>query len=337
MHSAQEEAKARGCSEVGIGHLLLGLLVEPNSQALLVLDRAGVRRDELEAQVKSLMPPSEAECVTDLQLDREARRAFDLAFAEGTRNRYYLGTEHMLLGLAGVAGGIAHRALACQGVDAERLRSALHQLLREETVAAGEDPILGESRCGRNDELPAADKLLRSGPIRAVDRIGDGSAMWMRFTEAARKLVFCAHETAKAHRDSQVDTGYLLLGLLEDNTSFAIRLLDRAGVQRDELAKQVEALLNPPQSKPDADIGLTAEAKRSIDLAYEEARRLNNKYIGTEHLLLGMMGMSQGVAARALACQGALVDRMRVLVEQMQGEGRAGTSPEGADEQVATD
>jgi ATP-dependent Clp protease ATP-binding subunit ClpC len=146
--------------------------------------------------------------------------------------------------------------------------------------------------------------------------------MWMRFTEAARKLIFDAQETAVARKDSQVGTGYLLLGLLQNEASFAIRLLDRAGIRRDELAKQTQALLDSPQVKPDADFNLTPGSKRAIDLAYEEARRLSNNYIGTEHLLLGMLSEGQGVAARALACQDATPQGLRALVEQMQREER---------------
>lgn len=319
---AHELAKARGDGEIGVGHLLLGLLDDQDTQALLVLDRAGVRRDELEAQVIALMGPSKAKSVADMPADGEAKRALDLAFAEGSRNRNYLGTEHLLLGLAGAPDSVAARALACQGVDREGLGVALRQLLREERFAAGEDTLLDGSRCSRTQDMPEVDRLLRTVAAHGGPRVRSGGEMWMRFTEAARKLVFDAQETAVARKDSQVDTGYLLLGLLQNEASFAIRLLDRAGVRRDELAKQAEALLGPPRFKPGVDITLTPGAKRSVDLAYEEARRLNNNYIGTEHLLLGMMGEGQGVAARALACQDTTLHGLRALVEQMQREGR---------------
>ncbi|MGV3723454.1 MAG: Clp protease N-terminal domain-containing protein [Actinomycetota bacterium] len=330
IHRAQELAQARGDGEIGVAHLLLGLLHDQDTQALLVLGRAGVRCDELEAQVIALMGPAKGRNVGDMAADDEAKRALDLAFTEGGRNLNYLGTEHLLLGLAGASDSVAGRALACQGVDREGLRVALLQLLREERFAAGEESLLDGLRCSRTQGMPEVDRLLRAVAAQGGPRDGSGGKMWMRFTESARKLVFDAQETAIARKDSEVDTGYLLLGLLQNEASFAIRLLDRAGVRRDELEKQAEALLGPPHIKPDVDISLTPAAKRSIDLAYEEARRLNNNYIGTEHLLLGMLGEGQGVAARALACQDATLHGLRTLVEQMQKEGRGGVASDDA-------
>src|SRR5438270_9840671 len=146
--------------------------------------------------------------------------------------------------------------------------------------------------------------------------------MWQRFTERARRVVFFAQEEAARLGENQVGTEHLLLGLVRENDSVAARILGRMGVPLGRIRSDVERQLTKGEGNLGQDMQLTPRAKRVIDLAYEEARQLNNNYIGTEHLLLGLIREGDGLAARVLVKLGADLERTRREVHAMQ-EGEA--------------
>src|SRR4051812_10724488 len=113
--------------------------------------------------------------------------------------------------------------------------------------------------------------------------------MWQRFTERARKIVFYAQEEAQKHGQGFVSTEHLLLGLCREHDSTSARILEKLGVTLPQLRDEVEAAIPAGDSWPSQDMTLTPRAKRVIDLAFQEARDINNNYIGTEHLLLGLI------------------------------------------------
>src|SRR4051812_47847027 len=150
--------------------------------------------------------------------------------------------------------------------------------------------------------------------------------MWQRFTERARRVVFFAQEEAARLGENYVGTEHLLLGLVRESDSVAARILDRLGVPLGRIRADIERQVTRGHGNLGQDMQLTPRAKRVIDLAYEEARRLNNNYIGTEHLLLGLIYEGDGLAARVLVKQGANLARVRREVYAMQAESPAGTS-----------
>src|ERR1700722_17305935 len=107
--------------------------------------------------------------------------------------------------------------------------------------------------------------------------------MWQRFTERARKVVFYAQEEAGRLGDNYVSTEHFLLGVIRDNDSVAIRILDTRGVAPEKIRFEIEGQVTRGDDRVGADIQLTQLAKRAVDLAYDEARQLGNNYIGTEH------------------------------------------------------
>src|SRR6266496_3768463 len=117
--------------------------------------------------------------------------------------------------------------------------------------------------------------------------------MWQRFTERARRVVFFAQEEAA-------------------------RILDRLGVPLGRIRSDIERQVTRGHGNLGQDMQLTPRAKRVIDLAYEEARQLNNNYIGTEHLLLGLIREGDGLASRVLVKLGADLERTRREVYAMQ-------------------
>jgi ATP-dependent Clp protease ATP-binding subunit ClpC len=142
--------------------------------------------------------------------------------------------------------------------------------------------------------------------------------MWQRFTERARKVVFYAQEEAQKFGEGYVSTEHLLLGLVREADSVAARVLEKLGVSLNRIRAEVEKQLPRGDARPSQDMTLTPRAKRVIDLAYDEARNLNNNYIGTEHLLLGLIREGDGLAGRVLAKLGVELERARREVMSLQ-------------------
>ena len=142
--------------------------------------------------------------------------------------------------------------------------------------------------------------------------------MWQRFTERARRVVFFAQEEAGRLGENYVSTEHLLLGLVRENDSVAARILDRMGVSLGRIRSEIERQVTRGDGRLGQDMQLTPRAKRVIDLAYDEARQLGNNYIGTEHLLLGLIREGEGLAGRVLAKLGVELERTRREVMALQ-------------------
>ena len=142
--------------------------------------------------------------------------------------------------------------------------------------------------------------------------------MWQRFTERARRVVFFAQEEAGRLGENYVSTEHLLLGLVRENDSVAARILDRMGISLGRIRSEIERQVARGDGRLGQDMQLTPRAKRVIDLAYDEARQLNNNYIGTEHLLLGLIREGEGLAGRVLNKLGVDLERTRREVAALQ-------------------
>jgi ATP-dependent Clp protease ATP-binding subunit ClpC len=145
--------------------------------------------------------------------------------------------------------------------------------------------------------------------------------MWQRFTERARKIVFYAQEEAGRLGENYVSTEHLLLGLTRVDDSVAARILDRLGVSLERVRKEIERQITRGDGRLGRDMQLTPRAKRVIDLAYDEARQLNNAYIGTEHLLLGLIREEDGLAGRVLSKLGVSLEQARQEIRSLQEGG----------------
>jgi nicotinamidase-related amidase len=143
--------------------------------------------------------------------------------------------------------------------------------------------------------------------------------MWQRLSERARKVIFYAQEEAQKLGEGYVSTEHLLLGLVREPDSAAARVLERMGVSFSQVRAEVEKLIPRGEPKLAQEMTLTPRAKCVIDLAYEEARFLKNKYIGTEHLLLGLIREGDGLAWRVLAKLGVDLERARREVMFLHG------------------
>lgn len=136
-------------------------------------------------------------------------------------------------------------------------------------------------------------------------------------------MVFYAQEEAQNLGEGYVSTEHMLLGLTRESDSVAARILEGMGLSLNRIRSEVEKQLPKRDPRPSQDMTLTPRAKRAIDLAYNNARDLNNNYIGTEHLLLGVLQEGEGLGAHVLHVMGATLDRARALAVEMQEADRS--------------
>ena len=135
--------------------------------------------------------------------------------------------------------------------------------------------------------------------------------MWQRFTEKARKTVFYAQEEAGLLGENFVSTEHLLLGILRERDCVGVRLIMQTGVSVDRVEAEIRRVLSRGDGRLGHDMQLTPSGKRVIDLAYDEARKLSDSYIGTEHLVLGMIREREGLAGRVLISMGVDLEKAR--------------------------
>jgi len=142
-----------------------------------------------------------------------------------------------------------------------------------------------------------------------------------KFTERARKVLTLAQEEARRFNHNYIGTEHLLLGLVREGDGVAARVLMSMGVQLPKVRSAVEFIIGRGESTVVGEIGLTPRAKKVIELAVDEARRLNHHYIGTEHLLLGLVREGEGIAAGVLESLGVSLEKVRQQVIQVVSQG----------------
>ncbi len=136
--------------------------------------------------------------------------------------------------------------------------------------------------------------------------------MFNKFTERARKVILLAKEEAKRFNHDYIGTEHILLGLIREGEGVAAAVLQKLGLSPEKIRLEVEKLVQSgPSTMVSGDIPFTPKAKKVIELAMEEARSLGHNYIGTEHLLLGLIREGEGVASQVLMNLGLDLNRVR--------------------------
>ena len=132
-----------------------------------------------------------------------------------------------------------------------------------------------------------------------------------KFSERARRVLSLAQEEAQRFNHNYIGTEHILLGLVRETDGVAAKVLANLGVELNKVRSAVEFIIGRGERTTSGEIGLTPRAKKVIELAVDEARRLNHHYIGTEHLLIGLMREGEGVAAGVLESLGVNLDKVR--------------------------
>ncbi len=144
--------------------------------------------------------------------------------------------------------------------------------------------------------------------------------MFERFTERARRVVVLAQEEARMLNHNYIGTEHMLLGLIHEGQGVAAKALVSLGLSLEAVRPQVEDLIGKGQSAPTGHIPFTPRAKKVLELALRESRQLGHNYIGTEHVLLGMVRQGDGVAVQILERLGADLHRVRqTLIALLEG------------------
>src|SRR3954451_13698845 len=144
-----------------------------------------------------------------------------------------------------------------------------------------------------------------------------------KFTERARKVLQLAQEEAQRFNHNYIGTEHILLGLVREGDGVAARVLNNLGIELHKVRSAVEFIIGRGDRMVMGEIGLTPRAKRVIELAVDEARRLNHHYIGTEHLLLGLVREGEGIAAGVLESLGVNLEKVRTQTIQVLSESGA--------------
>src|SRR5215471_4999259 len=154
--------------------------------------------------------------------------------------------------------------------------------------------------------------------------------MFERFTDRARRVVVLAQEEARMLNHNYIGTEHILLGLIHEGEGVAAKALESLGISLEAVRQQVEEIIGQGQQAPSGHIPFTPRAKKVLELSLREALQLGHNYIGTEHILLGLIREGEGVAAQVLVKLGADLSRVRQQVIQLlsgyagQKEGQGG-------------
>src|SRR5258708_4503772 len=158
--------------------------------------------------------------------------------------------------------------------------------------------------------------LLSENAVKGETQVNERER-FEKFTERARKVLSLAQDEAQRFQHQYIGTEHVLLGLMREDEGVAAKVLDNLGIDLNKVRSAVEFILGHGDRVVLGEIGLTPRAKKVIELAGDEARRLNHTYIGTEHLLLGLVREGEGIAAGVLESLGVNLEKVRTQTIQV--------------------
>jgi ATP-dependent Clp protease ATP-binding subunit ClpC len=153
--------------------------------------------------------------------------------------------------------------------------------------------------------------------------------MFERFTDRARRVVVFAQDEARELDHNFIGTEHILLGLVREGQGVAAKALESLGISLETVRQRTEETIGHGQHAPAGHIPFTPPAKKALELSLRESVQLGHHYIGTEHILLGLIRQGDGVAAQVLTALGADLDRVREQVVQLLAEYQRRKSADG--------
>jgi len=138
-----------------------------------------------------------------------------------------------------------------------------------------------------------------------------------KFSERARRVLSLAQEEAQRLNHNYIGTEHVLLGLIRETGGVAVGVLSNLGVDLDQVRSSVEFIVPRGEKPVQGEVGLTPRSKKVVELAVDEARRTNAAYIGTEHLLIGLLREYEGIAATCLGSYGVTLDKVRAEIHHI--------------------
>jgi len=297
LQMSREEATRLGQRYVGTEHILLGMIREDEGVASDVLATLnvdlGAIRQKIEETAKGKGGDLAQSAGPDLPYTSRAKKVLEMAMSEARDLSYrYIDTGILLLGLLREEKGIAAQVLTAAGVTLDRARAETLKL-------AGSEPLPRTASPGG-----------RSGGYNFTDRV--------------RKILHLAREEAARLGHEYVGTEHILLGLVREGEGVAAAVLTNLNVDVEEVEQTIEQRVTKGGAARvvGPDLPYTRGAKKVLELAMAETRELDHSYVGSEHLLLGLLREGDGVAAEVLTDLGvtleeARAETLRLLVTEM--------------------
>src|SRR5712692_1565708 len=178
----------------------------------------------------------------------------------------------------------------------------------------------GQSRAdctGRLEKLPFCNRGMAGNRGRRTLEVRIVIYPFERFTERAKKVLTLAQEEAERSHHSYIGTEHLLLGLLREREGLAATVLNNLGVDTGMVRETIESVLGRDERIIIQQIIPTSRVKKVIEISFDEARRMGHNYVGTEHLLLGLLIEGEGIAAHVLEDLGATLEKVRSEIERL--------------------
>lgn len=296
---ARKEADRFHHNYIGTGHFLLGLIELKHPISIHALRRMGLSLDAVSAAVEQQMIDNpKPEPKGDIGYTQKVEKLFTLAQEVAKTLRHnFLGVDHIILSLLKEGDGTAAQALLSLDLDFD--------LFRKE--------ILSDLRPSVSDPKPSPklwrDLLLPEEQIQSQERSE------LPITSRARRVEILANRAVKFFQQEHVLAEHLLLGIIDLRRCAAIRVLRKMNVDPYAIRSTVEQeLMDCPKSKSSSSLQCPPPVQIIFNLAGREVRCLNHLYIGTGHILLGILRKDSGIAARTLKSHGMELNRARFEV-----------------------
>jgi excisionase family DNA binding protein len=215
------------------------------------------------------------------------------------------------------------------GADYRFAPSDLQDYLQRQRISAHAQNESGASSSNPLDQFAQGlRKIIQRKDTTPSELVG----RFDRFTKRARHVLTLAQEEARRFQHTYIGTEHLLLGLVREEEGIASQVLRNLGIEVDQVRQAIEAIIGRGERIVLGEVGLTPRAKKVIELAVDEARRLKHHFIGTEHILLGLLREGDGIAAGVLENFGLHLEQvrtetLRVLREKQQGQEETSATP----------
>jgi ATP-dependent Clp protease ATP-binding subunit ClpA len=295
---AQEESQRFRHNYIDTEHLLLALIREDEGIAARVLHTLGVELESTRKDMETTLKRGDHIAEDDIALTASAKKTIELAVDEARHlNHHYIGTEHLLLGLMREGTGVGNIILEKKGITLEKVRTLTIQFLSQpETPSEKLEPAKEAS-----PSIEASGEAKKSWEETHLDKLN----------EQAHKVLTLTDEEARRLQHNYIGTEHLLLGLTRDQDGIAAQVLARLGVELDQVRRTIEFVIGRGDHIIPDKINMTPRSKKVIELAIDEARRLNQPLASSEHLLLGLVREGQGIANGVLESMGLNLARVR--------------------------
>jgi len=295
---ARREADRMNHNFVGTEHLLLGLIKLGQGVAVNVLQKRGLDLETVRVEVeKHVGKGPDKEMIGNIPYTPRVKKVLALAAKEaGALNHTYIGTEHILLGLMLEGDGVAARVFQNLGVDIEQTRL---EILKEL------DPNFA----------PNMERGIRTDLAHHEHQVIMIPRKESQFTPRAQQALAFARKEAELFNHNSVGTEHVLLGLIRLGQGVSVTVLQKLGLDLETVRAEVRRQVAPgPDPKITGNIPYTPGVKKVLAHAAREARALHHAYVGTEHILLGLLREADEVAARVLKNLGVDCEKTRLEI-----------------------